>query len=367
MAFSPGGLRVASASVDGRVKVWDTATGEQTLTLKGHTSLVQSVAFSPDGSRLASPSNDNSVKVWNTATGQETLTLKGHTGQVFGVAFSPDGTRLASASQDRTVKVWDAVNGQETLTLKGHTRAVLVVAFSPDGTRLASASQDRTVRTWDARDVTPESFVRDEARGVILFLIDRLATEADLRALIAGDKARSPLVREAALDMVRGYWTLRIRSRAEAIVGDLFVRLLLRDDVLAALQSQPMADPEIQAACLKLACTWPESPGACSKASWDLVRDSRRQQTVYQRGLCLAKSACRLRPDNGFYLNDPGRRPVPRRFNSRGEGDPDAVIRLERGDTTCRPGLPGHGPPAPGPPRGGPRHARPATQRDAPG
>ena len=46
--------------------------------------------------------------------------------------------------------------------------------------------------------------------------------------------------------------------RAEAIVAPLFARLLLRDDVLAALQAQPAADPEIQAACLKLAGTWPE-------------------------------------------------------------------------------------------------------------
>ena len=67
-----------------------------------------SVAFSPDGKRIVSGSGDKTVKVWDARTGQELLSLKGHTSVVCAVAFSPDGTRIVSGSWDKTVKVWDA-------------------------------------------------------------------------------------------------------------------------------------------------------------------------------------------------------------------------------------------------------------------
>jgi WD40 repeat protein len=150
LALSPDGKRLASGSRDWTVKVWDTATGQETWTLQGHAGPVYSVAFSPDGKRLASGGRD--LKVWDAATGHQTLTLKGHSGLVSSVAFSPDGKRLASGTGDQhqgEVKVWDAATGQETLTLKGDTGGVTDVAFSPDGKLLAGATWG-SVMVWDA-------------------------------------------------------------------------------------------------------------------------------------------------------------------------------------------------------------------------
>ncbi|MEH2014569.1 WD40 repeat domain-containing protein, partial [Nostoc sp.] len=109
-------------------------------TLEGHSSAVSSVVFSPDGQRLASASGDNTIKLWDAATGKPLQTLSGHSSWVNSVVFSPDGQRLASASDDKTIKLWDAATGKPLQTLSGHSSWVNSVVFSPDGQRLASAS-----------------------------------------------------------------------------------------------------------------------------------------------------------------------------------------------------------------------------------
>ncbi|EJT68346.1 hypothetical protein GGTG_14077, partial [Gaeumannomyces tritici R3-111a-1] len=80
-----------------------------------------SIAFSPDGQRLASASYDETVKLWDSATGACLQTLEGHSDSVSSIAFSPDGQTLASASYDKTVKLWDAATGACLQTFEGFT------------------------------------------------------------------------------------------------------------------------------------------------------------------------------------------------------------------------------------------------------
>ena len=150
VAFSPSGNQVASVSDDQTVKLWETATGNCVQTISDHKDGAACVAYSPNRKQVATGCKDNKVRLWN-AGDRSCHELSGHTQAVMDVKYSPKGDLLASASEDKTVRLWNVTKRECSYILRGHENGVLSVAFSPKGDQLVSGGRDRTVRVWGTK------------------------------------------------------------------------------------------------------------------------------------------------------------------------------------------------------------------------
>jgi WD40 repeat protein len=202
LAISSDGKIIASNAPDYSIKLWDTSTGAEKLTLKGHCDRILAITISPDGTIMASSSADKTIKLWDIKTERETgeylitslsdsdppkpplkrgtlnqllttetlnkfsplnkggwggspklrinpKTIQGNLYYFLTIAFSPDGMTIATGSTDSTIKLWDVKTLHQKRILKGHREKVQTVAFSPDGETLASGSWDSTIKIWD--------------------------------------------------------------------------------------------------------------------------------------------------------------------------------------------------------------------------
>jgi hypothetical protein len=170
------GLAASAGGGDGVVLLWDRMNGRFLRDLVGHHGAITSLAFRPDGARLASASRDGHVILWETGgnqcwtyhvghepgpdkslvydyrdaggLGYYTVHREGETATA--LAFDPSGANLLVGTSAGRLHRLDAGSGK-AIEVKDVDTTSLQLAGSPGGRRLAIASAAGKVQSWDPR------------------------------------------------------------------------------------------------------------------------------------------------------------------------------------------------------------------------
>lgn len=192
IAYSPDGTGLVTVNKEGRLRVWDTATGR----LRGvfpamDSAAALAAAISPDGRTgwLATPNDlrsidavalkpwdrfkpgrldpsirllvapgrgdrvawaaDSELYVWSRADGVQTwLPSEKFDAPARLLVVGPDGNTGAASSENDVLVVWDLSSRREIRRLSESGAVVTAAAVSPDGKSIASGHADGAVRIW---------------------------------------------------------------------------------------------------------------------------------------------------------------------------------------------------------------------------
>jgi WD40 repeat protein len=125
--------------------------------VRGHRNEIRELVFSRDGLRLASASLDRTVRLWDVATSESLYAWHSQGDSVEFYRALPIGKGLVIGVGNEVTGIPDVLEKTPHVAYKGHTAAIAALALSPDGTRMACAGahSENKIRLWIPGSPTP--------------------------------------------------------------------------------------------------------------------------------------------------------------------------------------------------------------------
>ncbi|GLH02835.1 hypothetical protein R5R35_005130 [Gryllus longicercus] len=156
VAFAPSGNFVACGGMDNMCTVYDlnnrdsTGVAKIVRELMGYEGFLSSCRFIDDKT-LVTGSGDMKLCMWDLESGKKTQDFDAHAGDVISISLAPDNQTYVTGSVDKSCKLWDVREEKCRQTFFGHESDVNSVCFHPSGFSFATGSEDKTARLWDIR------------------------------------------------------------------------------------------------------------------------------------------------------------------------------------------------------------------------
>lgn len=136
--------------LDGSVRLWNRETWYPIHTASIARALHQ-VAASNSGQLMLTVSENGRVQLWDTASGVLKTTLGEEHEEITQIALNPAGTIVAIAPANEPLQLWDAQTGAKIRELKTSLE-ITALEFSPNGESLLAGCFDGTLYNWNVAD-----------------------------------------------------------------------------------------------------------------------------------------------------------------------------------------------------------------------
>ncbi|KAI8075181.1 quinon protein alcohol dehydrogenase-like superfamily [Gongronella butleri] len=212
---------VVSGGGDDKSYVWRATTGEKLYELGGHTDSVVALAYSVQGDYVASAGMDGHIRVWAMETGELCADVDGPDDVVW-INWHPKGNVLLAGANDATIWMWAMPSGKFMNVFNGHAGPVTAGCFTPDGKKIVSVSEDTSMIIWDPKTAAALYRLSGDDARFHADGITSLAVNKDSSLVISGDmegKAR-------LINVVNGTIVAAFENHADSIESIAFCDVL---------------------------------------------------------------------------------------------------------------------------------------------
>jgi hypothetical protein len=162
VSFSRDGIHLVCAQNNGRIGLWNMATGKPVQEFEGHRDTVTGAFLLPGNMQIISSGLDDTVRIWDVAYGREMWHGEFNLQGVTTLAVSADGTIAAWGGRKGRIYLWDLELVRKALEIETSASVISHLTFSADGQSLAVAEDDELIHFYDARAGTELEGIRVE-------------------------------------------------------------------------------------------------------------------------------------------------------------------------------------------------------------